>query len=352
MSDAQKIRADVWGHSAKVNEGAIRVGDVLQCEVDAARRADIARAHSATHLMHSALRTVLGDHVEQRGSLVEAGRLRFDFSHNAAATADELREAEKIVNAQIRRNAETQTETLTYDDAVARGATALFGEKYGDIVRMVTIGADYSVELCGGTHASRAGDAGLFRFVGESAVAAGVRRVEAVVGESAVEFSQAREEMLVRAAAELKSPPEKLAERISQMREEMKVARRELEKTQSAQVGAKAGELAATAEEIGGAKVVVARVSGMEMKALRELATELRGRLGSPCAIFLAGDGALAAAVDKGLSAKRDAREWMRVAAAEAGAKGGGRPDFAQAGGAQSDKLESALQAAREWIQS
>ena len=349
VADAQKLRADSWGHSVKIKNGTVRVGDVVSAEVDAARRADIARAHSATHLMHSALRMVLGNHVAQRGSLVESGRLRFDFSHNAAATADELREAEKIVNEQIRRNAEAQTETLPYDDAVARGATALFGEKYGDIVRMVTIGADYSVELCGGTHVVRAGDIGYFRFTGETAVAAGVRRVEAVAGGQAVEFSQALDAALGRASSALKSPPEKLAEKISQLQEERKSAERELEKLRAAQSDALAAELAAGANRLGGATVVVEKVAGAEGKALRELASQLRGRLESPCAIFLAGENCMAALVEKPLCEKWDAREWMKVAAETAGAKGGGRADFAQAGGADPAKLDAALQSAKDW---
>ena len=349
VADAQKLRADSWGHSVKIKNGTVRVGDVVSAEVDAARRADIARAHSATHLMHSALRMVLGNHVAQRGSLVESGRLRFDFSHNAAMTADELREAEKIVNEQIRRNAEAQTETLPYDDAVARGATALFGEKYGDIVRMVVIGEDYSVELCGGTHVVRAGDIGYFRFTGETAVAAGVRRVEAVAGGPAVEFSQALDAALGRASSALKSPPEKLAEKISQLQEERKSAERELEKLRAAQSDALAAELAGRANRLGGATVVVEKVAGADGKALRELASQLRGRLESPCAIFLAGENCMAALVEKPLCEKWDAREWMKVAAETAGAKGGGRADFAQAGGADPAKLDAALQAARDW---
>ena len=349
VADAQKLRADSWGHSVKIKNGTVRVGDVVSAEVDAARRADIARAHSATHLMHSALRMVLGNHVAQRGSLVESGRLRFDFSHNAAATADELREAEKIVNEQIRRNAEAQTETLPYDDAVARGATALFGEKYGDIVRMVVIGEDYSVELCGGTHVVRAGDIGYFRFTGETAVAAGVRRVEAVAGGQAVEFSQALDAALGRASSALKSPPEKLAEKISQLQEERKSAERELEKLRAAQSDALAAELAGRANRMGGATVAVEKVAGADGKALRELASQLRGRLESPCAIFLAGENCMAALVEKPLCEKWDAREWMKVAAETAGAKGGGRADFAQAGGADPAKLDAALQSARDW---
>ena len=348
--DAQKLRADAWGHSAEIKSGALRVGDVVSAEVDAVRRENIARAHSATHLMHSALRIVLGGHVEQRGSLVEAGRLRFDFSHGSAVSAEELREAERIVNEQVRRNAETQTETLSYDDAVARGAMALFGEKYGDIVRMVTIGADYSVELCGGTHARRAGDIGLFRFAGESAIAAGIRRVEAVAGGEAVLFSQEESRVLLAGAALLKSAPGKVAEKISQLQEERKNAERELEKLRAAQTGALAAELAAKAERMGEVSVLAEKVAGAEGKGLRELAAELRGRLESPCAIFLAGGGAMAALVDADLAGEKwDAREWVRVAAAAAGAKGGGRADFAQAGGADSARLDSAVEVAREW---
>ena len=347
--DAQKLRADAWGHSVEIKSGRVRAGDVVRAEVDAPRRADIARAHSATHLMHSALRIVLGEHVAQRGSLVEAGRLRFDFSHNAAATAEELREAEKIVNEQIRRNAEAQTEILSYDDAAARGATALFGEKYGDIVRMVTIGADYSVELCGGTHVGRAGDIGFFRFAGESAIAAGIRRVEAVVGGEAILYSQSEHRALAEGAALLKAPPEKLAEKISQLQEERRGAERELEKLRAARLGAVAAQLAQKAARMGGVNVVIEEAADVDGKGLRELASQLRGRLESPAAIFLAGGNAMAALVDKELGEKWSAREWIQVAAEQAGAKGGGRADFAQAGGADAAKLESALETAREW---
>ena len=350
VSDTQKIRADVWGHKVKMQKRTIRVDDVVSCDVDAERRANIARAHSATHLMHSALRKVLGEHVAQRGSLVEAGRLRFDFSHTAAVSVEELREVERIVNEQVRRNEEVKTETLPYDDAVARGAMALFGEKYGDIVRMVTIGADYSVELCGGTHVSRAGDIGFFRFVGESAIAAGIRRVEAVAGVNAVLFSQEEHHALLSASILLKSPPGKVAEKISQLQEERKNAERELEKLRAAQTGALAAELAAKAERMGEVSVLAEKVAGAEGKGLRELAAELRGRLESPCAIFLAGGGAMAALVDADLVGEKwDAREWVRVAASAAGAKGGGRADFAQAGGADSARLDAAVEVAREW---
>ena len=225
-------------------------------------------------------------------------------------------------------------------------------------MRMVTIGPDYSVALCGGTHAGRAGDLGLFRFVGESAIAAGIRRVEGVVGAEAVLFSQEEHRALLSGAALLKTPPEKLAEKISQLQEERKSAERELEKLQSARLGALAAELAAKAKRLGNAVVVVEMVAGVEGKGLRELASQLRGKAGGGeggvggvggCAIFLAGGSSLLALTDKELGGDWDAREWMKAAAAKAGAKGGGRADFAQAGGADVAKLDAALRAAEEW---
>ena len=355
--NTRKLRTDVWEHSVKIKSGAVRVGDVVSAEVDAARRMDIARAHSATHLMHSALRMVLGEHVAQRGSLVESGRLRFDFSHNAAMTADELRKAEQIVNEQIRRNAEAQTETLPYDDAVARGATALFGEKYGDIVRMVTIGAGYSVELCGGTHVGRAGDIGYFRFTGETAVGTGTRRVEAVVGKNAVDLSRVEGDALAEAIHLLKVEPKKVGRKVQQLQAGLRSAHVELNKVKMKENADSAVKNVRkiNADGIGEVNVVTAKVLGIDPKTLRNLAMTVAGRLGQPCAVFLAGVGDdnvghLAASVSRSLSHTMSALEWMTVAANKAGARGGGRPEFAQAGGGDVDKLDAALKAADEWV--
>ena len=354
VSDTQKIRSDVWGHKVKMQKRTIRVDDVVSCEVDEKRRENIACAHSATHLMHFALRKILGQHVEQRGSLVDRDQLRFDFSHNEPISTAQLREVEDRVNAEIRRNVKVRTDTMNYQDALDKGAMALFGEKYGDEVRVVTIGP--SIELCGGTHVTRSGDIGYFRFISQSAVAAGIRRVGAMVGDLAVTASQLEREGLVQAAIQLKMssaslgvPIEEVAARISQLQEERRGAERELEKLRAAQLGAIAAQLAQKAGLMGRVNVVIEEAADIDGKGLRELASQLRGRLESPAAIFLAGGNAMAALVDKELGEKWSAREWIQVAAEQAGAKGGGRADFAQAGGADAAKLEAALETAREW---
>ena len=354
VSDTQKIRSDVWGHRVKMQKRTIRVDDVVSCKVDEKRRENIACAHSATHLMHFALREILGQHVEQRGSLVDRDQLRFDFSHDAPLSTDQLRRVEDLVNEQIRHNVEVRTDTMNYQDALDKGAMALFGEKYGDEVRVVEIGP--SIELCGGTHVARSGDIGYFRFSSQSAVAAGIRRVGAMVGDLAVTASQLEREGLVQAAIQLKMssaslgvPIEEVAARISQLQEERREAERELEKLRAARLGAVAAQLAQKAGHMGRVNVVIEEAAGIDGKGLRELASQLRGRLESPAAIFLAGGNAMAALVDKELGDKWSAREWIQVAAEQAGAKGGGRADFAQAGGADAAKLESALETAREW---
>ena len=353
VADTQKIRADVWGHFAVVNDAPLTVGDTVYCAIDQERRAAIRCNHSATHLMHAALRQVLGDHVEQKGSLVSPQHLRFDFSQQTAVSEEELRRAENIVNAQVRHNAEVQTEWLPYDDALARGAMALFGEKYGDMVRVITIGADFSVELCGGTHVQRAGDIGFFQFVGESAIAAGVRRVEAVTAAGAVARVQELDGRLRGLSDLLKAPAAQLEEKIIQLRETLKETQRRLDDMQAAQASAQAGQLAAQAETRGDAKVLVTRVAGADIKILRELAAQLRGNLGA-AAILLAGDGggraAFVAAITSELAAVISAREWLEVVAAAAGAKGGGKPDFAQAGGGDAAQIEDALTAARTFL--
>ena len=358
VRDTQKIRADVRGHFAKMEGGVLAVGDSVFCETDAPRRLDIARNHSAAHLMHAALRRVLGNHVRQKGSFVAPAHLRFDFSHDSAATDAQLREAEHLVNEQIRANHPAETESLPYDDAVARGALALFGEKYGAVVRMVSLNPEFSIELCGGTHVARAGDIGLFQFTGESAVAAGVRRVEAVCAARAIDGAQETAARLKQIAAAFQSPPEKAPEKVMQLRESLKAARREIAGLRRAQVVAQTAALAANAEDIGGVRLVVAELSGADMEMLREGAAELRRAMSATTgdaalALLLAGDGGgRAAFVAVSDSDSIDAGKWLAAAARAANAKGGGKSGYAQAGGGDPSKIKDALQAARNAVAS
>ena len=347
VADTQKIRADVWGHLALVR-GGLQVGDAVVCQVNAPRRIACSRNHSAAHLMHSALRRVLGAHVQQRGSLVAAGHLRFDFSHDAAVSASQLREIEEMINARVRDNFETIIEQLPFDEAVGRGAMALFGEKYGDIVRTITIDADYSVELCGGTHVKRAGDIGYFCFTGESAIAAGVRRVEALAGEQAVRRAAAQNDSLLAAAAVLKTPPDKLEAKAQQLQESLKAAQKQLAQMREVQILAQADKLLDAAEDGGGFRFVIARVDG-DAASMRTMAMRVCAKL-SPAAVFLAcdndGKAAFAATADNKISA----RNWLAQATKETGAKGGGKDDFAQAGGGDIKKIPDALQSARNFL--
>ena len=351
VSDTQKIRADVWAHVAKVRGGEIKVGDEVNCQVNAERREKCARNHSAAHLMHAALRKVLGTHVEQRGSLVADGYLRFDFSHDSAVSAQELRDIETLVNERVRDNCETTIEQLPFDEAVGRGAMALFGEKYGDIVRTVIMDPAYSVELCGGTHVKRAGDIGYFCFTGESAIAAGVRRVEALAGGEAVLRAQQQTESLLRAAATLKTPVDKLTSKAEQLQDALKAAQKQLSQLRDMQTQTTAAQLVAKAEDGNGCRVVIEVLEDADGATLRDIAMRVRGEL-SPAAVLLAGKSnnkaGFAAAVDK--TSGINAREWLTFASEAAGAKGGGKDEFAQAGGGDIDKIPAALQKARDFL--
>ena len=354
VCDTQKIRADVWGHFGEVSVDSLRVGDKVECVVDRERRENIARNHSAAHLMHAALRQVLGKHVEQRGSMVSDKAVRFDFSHNAAMTADEMKEVESIVNQQIRANAAVATQVMDYDDALKTGAMALFGEKYGARVRVVTIDEKFSVELCGGTHVRRGGDIGLFQFIGESAIAAGIRRVEAVTADMAVVRVQQLNDRLATMATMLKTPAARIEEKITQLRESLKAAQKQMEELQAVQTAAAVAELAAQAKNVNGVNCLICRIAAADGKKLRDMAMQLRSRVPAPAAILLAGDkdgGAAFVAAVAGVDGG-DAKTWMQQATAVAGAKGGGKKDFAQAGGGEADKIDDALRAAEEWLRS
>ncbi len=350
VGDTQKIRADVFGHHGKQIEGTLKLGDKLAARVDGLRRARTMRNHSATHLMHKALRQVLGEHVQQKGSLVDPDKTRFDFSHTGPMTGEQIREVETLVNAEILQNEATQARVVPMDEARKLGAMMLFGEKYGDAVRVLDIGS--SRELCGGTHVSRTGDIGLFKIVMEGGVAAGVRRVEAVTGDNALAYLQNLDSQLHGAAAALKAQPAELPQKIAQIQDQVKSLEKELARMKAKMAASQGDDLASQAVEVGGIKVMAAQIEG-DTQALRETADKLRDKL-QPCAIVLgaAGDGkvSLVAMVSSDLTGKIKAGELVNFVASQVGGKGGGRPDMAQAGGTEPAKLAAALASVTDWV--
>ena len=353
IDDTQKIRADVWGHWGRVEDGAIRSGDAVHCRVDAARRMAIMRSHSAAHLIHAALRRVLGKHVQQRGSQVSEKAARFDFSHPNAVTAEELREIEAIVNHQIAANAAVETELMSYDDALKTGAMALFGEKYGDRVRVVTIDKQFSVELCGGTHVVRAGDIGVFQFTEESAIAAGIRRVEAITEAAAVARMQTANTRLVDLAAMLKTPTDRLEEKVVSLRDSLKQAQKHIADLQAVQTQAQTSDLAAAVKEVNGVQALIKHIAAADGKVLRMLALQLRNKLPPPSVIVLAGDGDSKAAFVVAVTEKPsvNAKQLLERITAIGGGKGGGKADFAQSGSGDAAKIEAAMQEAKQAIE-
>ncbi|MBI5329690.1 MAG: alanine--tRNA ligase [Betaproteobacteria bacterium] len=352
VEDTQKIQAAVFGHHGVVKTGQIKVGDNIVARVDTALRLATQRHHSATHLMHKALREILGDHVQQKGSQVDADKTRFDFAHNQPMSAEEIRRVEAIVNAEILANAATNARVMNIEDAQKTGAMMLFGEKYGDEVRVIDIGS--SRELCGGAHVARTGDIGLFKIVAESGVAAGVRRVEAVTGNAALHYILTREDTLLDAASRLHAQAAEVPARIAQLQDHARALEKELERLKSKLAAAQGDDLAAQTVEINGIKVLAARIEGADAKALRELADKLRDRLPS-CVIALgsAVDGkvALLTAVTSDLTSRIKAGELVNHLAGQVGGRGGGKPDLAQAGGTQPENLGSALASVAGWIQ-
>jgi len=352
VEDTQKIQADVFGHHGTLKAGTIEVDDQVTAQVDAEARSRAAWNHSATHLMHAALRQVLGLHVQQKGSLVDAQKTRFDFSHNEPMTEAQMRKVEVIVNREIRRNSEVQARTMKYDDAIKAGAMALFGEKYGDEVRVLGMG-EFSTELCGGTHVQRTGDIGLFKIVSETGVAAGIRRVEAVTGEGALALVQEQEARLVEAASAVKAQPQDLTARIGQILDNVKSLERELAKLKSKLASSQGDDLASQAVEINGARVLAATMEGADAKALRETMDKLKDKL-KPAAIVLGAiaDGrvSLIAGVTPELTGKVNAGDLVNFVAQQVGGKGGGRPDMAQAGGTEPAKLAGALASVKDWV--
>ena len=351
VADTQKIQADVFGHHGTLTEGVLAVGDSVQTHVDAARRADTMRNHSATHLMHKALRQVLGDHVQQRGSLVDPDKTRFDFAHDAPMTAEQIAQVEVIVNDEVLANQAVQAQHMAYDEAVAGGAMALFGEKYGDVVRVLDIG--FSRELCGGTHVARTGDIGLFKIVSEGGVAAGIRRVEAITGRNALAWVQQTRSTLDQAAGLLKTQPAELPERIQALQQQTRQIERELERLQDKLAAAAGSDLAGQAVDVAGVKLLAARLAGVDPKALRGMVDQLKSKL--PGAVILLAAVAddkisLVAGVDPSLTNRVKAGDLVGSVASQVGGKGGGRPDMAMGGGTDVAALDGALSGVQAWL--
>ncbi|OMG73574.1 alanine--tRNA ligase [Burkholderia ubonensis] len=352
VGDTLKVQADVIGHHGTLEQGTLKVGDVLRAEIDAHRRARTQRNHSATHLMHKALREVLGSHVQQKGSLVDADKTRFDFAHNAPLTDDEIRRVERIVNDEILANAPGIVRVMPYDEAVKGGAMALFGEKYGDEVRVLDLG--FSRELCGGTHVSRTGDIGFFKIVVEGGVAAGIRRVEAITGDNAVRYVQDLDARVNEAAAALKAQPSELTQRIAQVQDQVKSLEKELGALKSKLASSQGDELALQAVEVGGVHVLAATLDGADAKTLRETVDKLKDKLKSAAIVLAAVEGgkvSLIAGVTPDASKKVKAGELVNFVAQQIGGKGGGRPDMAQAGGTEPANLPAALAGVKGWVE-
>ena len=351
VTDTHKIQADVFGHHGKLIDGTLNIGDTVSAKVNASLRAATMRNHSATHLMHKALRTVLGGHVAQKGSLVDADKTRFDFSHNGPATADEIGRIEALVNHEILENMATDAQLMSYDDAIKHGAMALFGEKYGDLVRVLEIGS--SRELCGGTHVTRTGDIGLFKIVAESGVAAGIRRIEAVTGEHALTLLQSLAARVNEAAAALKAQPEEITQRITQVQEQVRALEKELAVLKSKMAAGQGDELVAQAVDVNGIKVLAATLAGADVVTLRKVMDKMKDKLKTAAIVLAAvndGKVSLIAGVTPDATTKVKAGELVNFVALQVGGKGGGRADMAQAGGTDASGLPAALAAVAGWV--
>ncbi|WP_382158917.1 alanine--tRNA ligase [Hydrogenophaga sp. ANAO-22] len=351
VGDTQKIKADVFGHHGSVEQGTLNVGDHVNAQVNTALRAATVRNHSATHLMHKALREVLGEHVQQKGSLVNAERTRFDFAHNAPVTDAQIRQIEAKVNAEILDNHATQARLMDIESAQKTGAMMLFGEKYGETVRVLDIGS--SRELCGGTHVQRTGDIGLFKVVGESGVAAGVRRIEAITGTNALAYLQSLEDTVAQAAGVLKAPTVELNARIGQTLEQVKALEKEVAALKGKLASSQGDELVAQAVNVKGIKVLAAVLNGADAKTLRDTLDKLKDKLKTAAIVLAAVDGAkvqLAAGVTADSMGKVKAGELVNFVAQQVGGKGGGKPDMAMAGGTDASGLPKALQSVQGWV--
>jgi len=351
VADTQKIKADVFAHHGTLKAGELKVGDAVTAHVNSSLRAATQRNHSVTHLMHKALREVLGGHVQQKGSLVNSERTRFDFAHNAPVTEAEIREVEARVNAEILANAATSAQVMDIESAQKTGAMMLFGEKYGESVRVLDIGS--SRELCGGTHVARTGDIGLFKVVAESGVASGIRRIEAVTGENALRYLQQLEDTVERAAGALKAPVAEVNERIVSVLEHIKTLDKELAALKGRLASAQGDELVSQAKDINGVKLLVTRLDGADVKTLRDTMDKLKDKLKTAIIVLGVVDGAkvqIAVGVTADTTAKVKAGELVNFVAGQVGGKGGGKPDMAMAGGTEPAKLDAALASVAAWI--
>jgi len=352
VNDTRKIQSQVFGHYGTVRTGTLSVGDTVTASVDVAHRTDTIRNHSATHLMHHALRQVLGQHVQQRGSLVDAERTRFDFAHDAPLTAEQIAEVERLVNAEILANHDVAVRNMPYEEAVEGGAMALFGEKYDDVVRVLDIG--FSRELCGGTHVQRTGDIGLFKIISESGVAAGVRRVEAITGNRAFQWMVNTHNTLQQAASLVKAQPATLVERIEALQGQLRTLERERDQLRSKLDSARGSELIDQAIALpGDAKLLVAAVDGVDPKGLRAMADQAKDKLKSAVVMLasvLDGRVNLVAGVTHDLTDQIKAGELVGMVARQVGGKGGGRPDMAMGGGTSAQDLPAALDSTKDWV--
>jgi alanyl-tRNA synthetase len=352
VSDTQKVQADVFGHHGSLRSGRLVAGDKVLARVDAMARARTERNHSVTHLMHKALREVLGPHVQQKGSLVDAAKTRFDFSHNQPVTDAEVRKVEALVNTEILTNATTDARMMTIEEAKKTGAMMLFGEKYGSEVRVLDIGS--SRELCGGTHVKRTGDIGFFKIVAESGVAAGIRRIEAITGESAVEYVQQREAQLAEISGVLKAQPQEAAQKILQIVENVRQLEKELARIKSRLASSLGDDLARHIREVSGVKVLAVCLEDADSRTLRATLDKFKGKF-KPCVVVLAaiedGKVKLIAGVTADIAAKLKAGELVNFVALQIGGKGGGRADMAQAGGTRPDDLPRALESVAGWVE-
>ena len=353
VKDTQKQGVAIFGHYGEVTQGSLKVGDTVTTQVDSVRRQAIMANHSATHLLHAALRTVLGDHVAQKGSQVQAERLRFDFSQPDAITPEQIKEVEHLVNQHIRLNHLVDTKLMTPDEAKASGAMALFGEKYGDEVRVLSM-SPFSVELCGGTHVTHTGDIGLFKIISESGVAAGVRRIEAVTAEHALDWADKGETQLAEIASMLKGSRDDLSSRVSQLMEKNRNLEKELAQLKGKLASSQGSDLSSQAIEVNGIKVLAANLEGADVKTLRDTLDQLKNKLGTSAIVLAAVDGSkisLVAGVSKDAISKIKAGDLVNSVAKQVGGKGGGRPDMAQAGGDKPENLSAALKSVADWVQ-
>jgi alanyl-tRNA synthetase len=351
VEDTQKIQAAVFGHHGVLKTGNLSVGDALTARVDLQARHATMRNHSATHLMHKALREVLGDHVQQKGSLVDTEKTRFDFVHNAPVTDAEIAKVEALVNAEILTNTDTLAKLMDIESAQQTGAMMLFGEKYGDVVRVLDIGT--SRELCGGTHVSRTGDIGLFKITSESGVAAGVRRIEATTGEGALKLVQAQQALINKVAGELKAPAHELPAKISQVLDNVRLLEKELARLKSKLASAQGDDLISQVQDVDGVNLLAATLEGADANALRETMDKLKDKLKSAVIVLASvsdGKVSLAAGVTADLTGKLKAGELVNHVAGQVGGKGGGKPDMAMAGGSDASKLPQALSSVPEWV--